>query len=135
MKQVISVSFALILMLMAPFSMADAQNPKVLGVLFYADWCGSCRILDPKIEKARGKADLDNQDILFVRLDLTDATSRHQAELLASKLGLGEVYSENAGKTGFMVLFDGSSGKPIARLTKDMDADQIITAIDSALGS
>ncbi len=112
---------------------AASGTPKLYGILFYADWCGSCKILDPQIEKARGKADLDNEDVLFVRLDLTDAATRHQASLLASALGIGEFYDANAGKTGFMLLADPATGAELGRLNKDMDSGQITVAITDAL--
>ncbi len=114
---------------------ATAEQPAVIGVLFYADWCGSCQVLDPVIEKARGKSDLDNQPVLFVRLDLTNATSRYQAGLLAESLGLGAIYNKNAGATGYMLLLDADTKAPVARLTKSMDANEITASIKAAIDS
>ena len=48
---------------------------------------------------------LDGQPVLFVELDLTNATTRHQSMLLASALGIGRELKENPG-TGFILLFD-----------------------------
>ena len=112
---------------------ADSGEPEVYGVLFYADWCGSCKILDPAIQKARGQSDLDNDPVLFVRLDLTDATRRYQAGLMASALGLGEFYDRNAGATGFLLLVDAETKEVIKRLTKTMDAKSITEEVRSAI--
>ncbi len=64
------------------------KTPELIGVLYYADWCGSCKTLDPQIEKARGKAGLDDMPIVFVRMDLTDKITSAQSAMLASSMGL-----------------------------------------------
>ncbi len=112
---------------------AESDKPEVYGILFYADWCGSCKILDPAIQKARGQSDLDNEPVLFLRLDLTDATRRYQAGLMANALGLGEFFDRNAGATGFLLLVDAESGEIIKRLTKTMDAKSITEEVRSAI--
>ncbi len=105
------------------------------AVSFHADWCGGCKILGPNIKKARGHADLDNKNVLFVKLDLTDATTRHQSTLMASALGLEDFYKENNGKTGFVLLVNSKTGKILGKLTKDMDAKQITTMIKEKMGT
>ena len=127
---VVALMFALV---SAPAIADGGREASILGVLFYADWCGSYRVLDPAIEKARGQADLDNESILFVRLDLTDATRRHQAGLMAHKLGLGDFFRDNAGATGFMLLVEAHSGKIVRRITKDIDAGQIAGEVHKAM--
>ena len=54
---------------------------KTKAVLIYADWCGSCKILDPQIEKARAMGHIPGLE--FVVLDYTtkdDANFYAQAE-------------------------------------------------------
>ena len=72
-----------LLFIALPFSSHGEETsvttkPAVYGVLMYADWCGSCKALDPKIRQAREEAKLDIQDVLFVTLDLTDEIAKHQ---------------------------------------------------------
>lgn len=110
-----------------------AGQPRVYGVLFYADWCPKCKVLKPELERARLEDQLDDEDVLFVRLDLTDETTSHQAQLMANALGLEDYYVENEGRTGFMLLIDPTSGQAIDRLTKSMSAEEISQRIDSAL--
>jgi len=125
--------FVLVFAVMFSMAHAASQKPEVIGVLFYADWCGSCKVLDPAIEKARGKSDLDNNPILFVRLDLTNATTRHQSELMAQTLGMGDFYEKNAGKTGFMLLVDADTKEVISTLTKAVDANEISDKVNAAI--
>lgn len=116
-----------------PFQVNAGAAPKLMAVQFHADWCGSCAKIEPQLNKARGKADLDNQDVLFVKLDLTNGTTRNQSALLASAIGLGEFYKENNGKTGFVLLVNGSTGEHVGKITKEHDSGKIIDLIESKL--
>ncbi len=116
-----------------PFQVSAAGAPKLMAVQFHADWCGSCAKIEPQLEKARGKADLDNKDVLFVKLDLTNGMTRNQAALLASAIGLGDFYKENNGKTGFVLLVDAATGEHVGKITKEHDSGKIIELINSKL--
>lgn len=135
MFKIKAVLLSFVLVLISPLALATDATPKVYSVLFYADWCGSCKVLDPAIEKARGQSDLDNAPVLFVRLDLTDATKRHQAQLMAHALGLGEFYKKNAGSTGFMLLINAETKTVISRITKVSDAKEITSKIKEAISN
>ena len=112
---------------------AQSAEPEVYVVKYYADWCGSCRVMDPVMEEAKEMANLDDSDALFVTLDLTDATTSKQAELLASSLGLGDYYAENAGKTGYMILVDTDTGEIEGTITADMTAEQMVAEVNRFL--
>lgn len=118
-----------ILMLAIPLlTNADTDRAKksiVYAVLMYADWCGSCKTLDPKITQAREIDGLDEKNILFVTLDLTNETTSHQAAMMAEALDITELYENNAGKTGFMMLINSETGEQISRITKSLDTKSI----------
>ena len=126
----------LMLGLIATFIMPVSANAEtktmnsLYAVAFHADWCGSCKILGPNVVKARGKADLDNKNILFVKLDLTSATTRNQSALMAQALGISDFYKSNSGKTGFVLLVNSENGEILEKVTKDMDSGQIISTIE-----
>ena len=116
-KWLAATLFFALLLPVATVEAAPAQ-PEILAVKFHADWCGSCKRMGPVFDDLRNK--YDGQPVLFVELDLTNGTTRSQAELLASALGFGEVYAKNQG-TGFILLLDGDSRQQLTKLTADQD--------------
>ena len=133
MKTYHSILFAVLgLMFLAgtPVHGADAAKvgaPKIIAVKFHADWCGACKAMGSVFTDLRNK--LDGQPVLFVELDFTNATTRHQAMLLASALGISPAFKENPG-TGFILLFDKKrqvTGKHTSRQTLKEIAAAICT--------
>lgn len=134
MKKFIMALGFLSLAIMPLLAQAETGNvppsPTTLyAVAFHADWCGNCKELGPKVKEARSIGDLDNKNVLFIKLNLTDKTTSHQAGLLAATLGIGEFYKSNNGKTGFILLINSSTGETVGKITKDMDAKQISETI------
>lgn len=109
----------------------EPAQPRVVGLMFFSDTCGSCKILDPKIENV--KKDYLSQPILFATLDHSNDGSTNQAALLADSLGLAEVYAAQEKASGFLLLVNPESGEIITKLTRDMSEDEIKAAFDSAL--
>ncbi len=109
---------------------AEARAPKVIALNFYADWCAKCKTLKPNLEQAMSAA--GEQPCLFVKLDQTDKNSA-QSEYLLAALGAGDLWKENAGKTGFVILVDAKTKKVISKITADQSAESIESAINAAL--
>ncbi len=133
--QSLAIKFLVVSILMSLLAFSYAQHstvstPRFVAVFFEADWCASCKALAPKLTQARQQAQLENADILFISLDLTDESTSHQAGMLAASLGLKELYIQNNGKTGYVAIVDASSGEIIAKLTKNNSVAEMINAID-----
>ncbi len=106
-----------------PAEAADtADQPKVIAAKFHKDTCGTCKKLAPEMAQVMEK--YDGQDILFVTFDRTSEGTAHQAELLASSLGIADVYNANPG-AGYVVLIDASTKKPLGDKLKGLNAAQI----------
>ncbi|MEM6797137.1 MAG: thioredoxin domain-containing protein, partial [Acidobacteriota bacterium] len=95
-------------------------------------WCGSCKKMGPVFEDLANK--YDGESVLFVTLDLTNKTTRAQAEYMAASLGFGDVYAQNQG-TGFILLLDGTSKKQLAKLTADQNIKAMGAELVRQLGS
>ena len=108
----------------------ELAQPEVIGVLYYADWCGSCKTLDPKIKQATEK--LVNKPALLTTFDMTNLATQYQAGQLANALGLTKLYHEIGLKTGFMLLVDPKTGKQIDKIGRDDTVDEIVSKIEAA---
>jgi len=135
MKQLLSISAILTLFLIGTGAHADEQaeagGPEFLAVTFYADWCGSCKVLDPRVEAV--KKEFAGENILFTRVDHTDDFTQEQSKLFANLLGIGSIYEEHAPATGFLLLIDMDTNEVLDRLTREDDEEAIKAKIRQAL--
>lgn len=109
---------------------ASPPAPERLAVLMYADWCNSCKVLDPKLKAVR--PEFEQGKILFVRFDFTNERTSHQSSMLAQALGVGGLYEKNAGKTGYVALVDRASGQTIEKITKEHSEGDIRKILGAA---
>lgn len=107
------------------------DDPQIIGVKMYADWCGKCQKMAPNLEKA--KPQFAGGDVLFVRFDMTDEFRTEQSKLLADWMGLSSLFDKHEGRTGYMVLVDAQTKKEIKTLTSDQSAQELTQAIQSVL--
>lgn len=113
-----------------PKPAAAAQAPKVIALAFYADWCPGCKALSPKLMEVMQNSAA--QPCLFVKLDQTDKES-HQAEYMLAALGYGDLWKENAGKTGYVLLVNTKSKQVVSTLTSDQSTEAMQAALASAI--
>ena len=110
---------------------ADVQEARLVAALSYADWCGSCQTLDPKVQEARAGGDLG---AAFVTLDYT-AKDSEAYFAAADAAGIGDVVrAKYAGKikTGHMLLIDVDDAKIVSVVTKEMSPAEIAEAVKTA---
>ncbi len=116
---------------MASLSLFAGQTaPKLLAVKFHADWCGSCKKMGDIFTDLTNK--FDGSPVLFVTLDKTNITTKNQAELMVSSLGIDDAYDKNQG-TGFILLLNPSSKKVITKLGANQSLKDMVKKIESVL--
>lgn len=103
------------------------KKPKLIVVKFHADWCGSCQRMGPVMRHLRNK--LDGRSVLFVTLNLTNRTTRHQSRFLAASLGLSKVWKKYGHKTGFALVLRVRDRKVLRRLASRMSLKQMGKAL------
>ena len=117
----------------SPLDQFTVTEPKVIGALFYADWCAACKTLDPKLKTAQ-TAYL-NKPVLFTRFDVSTLSTQYQANLFAHTMGLEKVFKDVGIKTGFMVLIDRETGEVLGQINRGDKPDKIKDKIDKALAA
>lgn len=109
-----------------------AEDTRVLAVLSYADWCGSCKVLDPKVKAVQAANTFDGVEFATI-----DFTSKNAEAFFADAetLGIGETMRSTFGdkiKTGKLYLVDLDTGDVISTVDRSMDEAAIASAITDA---
>ncbi len=105
-------------------------GPALYVAKVHADWCGSCTALVPILEEVR--AEVADEPVLFVQLDVTDSTRTAQARLLAAALGVEDHFKAN-NKTGLVLLIDARDHTLLETVTKKNTAAEIVARIEDHL--
>ena len=127
----IAVVFATSFFTLAAGQVESDEDPHVIAMYMYADWCGACQAIKPIMEEA--KPEFEGQPVLFVKMDMTNDFTAHQSKLMAARLGLSEIFEKNEGMTGFVLLLDANTNEVLDKITTDDDKQGIITKITNAL--
>ncbi len=101
-------------------------DPDYLVVKFHADWCGNCKAMGSSFEDLQEKFKEDN--IEFVKFDLTDKETAAKAEAKAKQIGISNILDENR-MTGFILIIDNSTKKILYKLTKRDTVDMMESKI------
>jgi len=114
---------------------APMEETSVIAVISYASWCGSCKVLDPKVSSVKSANAFEGVEFFALDYSARDADAFFaDAETLGVKDTL-EARFEDKIKTGMMFLIDTSTGEIVAEITKDMDEAAIASAITDASAS
>ena len=111
-------------------SSCNDETSKIAAIKFHADYCGSCKKLEPKITEL--KSTFKDQGVVFVKFDLTDDASKSKTKTLASAEGLENVLNSNKG-TGYIVLYDLKTKKVVGTLKNSQDVAEMEKTIKTYL--
>lgn len=110
----------------------DVAVDRLAAVLIYADWCSSCKILDPKLQAAKAEGEIDG-----VSYHTLDYTARDEDALFAGAdaLGVGRAIREQLSgnvKTGILLLVDVDDRRIVGDLRKELSSEELRAAIEAA---
>ncbi|MCF6328194.1 MAG: thioredoxin domain-containing protein [Henriciella sp.] len=114
---------------------APKADTHVVAVLSYATWCGSCKVLDPKINTVRAANTFEGVE--FFALDYTKknaATYFTAAETLGIAETMRTKFADKI-STGRLYLIDLGSGDLLAEISMDMNEAAITAAINDAVAT
>jgi len=110
-------------------------NAKTKAVLIYADWCGSCKVLDPTVKVAQKMIPFNTVE--FVTLDYT-AKNDNEFYLAAEAAGVGKAvktYLNGKVKTGQLLLVDIDDQTVLKKVDKSFNAKAIVMAVKEAVAA
>lgn len=108
-----------------------AEAPRVHVVTFRTDDCEACRILEPVV--AQVADEFTSEPVHFVTLDFSTPRLAKQSEYLAHSLSMDELWKNFARQSGFVLVLDGPTRKPLAKITRFDGADVLREAIRKVL--
>jgi thiol-disulfide isomerase/thioredoxin len=108
---------------------AASENARPFVVKIHADWCGTCRLLEPTWAEL---GDRYGEQVQFVLLDVTTASSLETSRAEAERLGLQSFFDRYKSKTGSIGVLD-ASGEPVEILKGVRDVQDYDAPIQQAL--
>lgn len=114
-------------------SMSPSTSAELLVnvVLFRADWCANCHILEPVLEQAMEQ--IGDTPVELVVLDFTNAQKWDQAIEVALDHNVVKVYNAYAGLTGLVVMTVASTGERIDCFNRTFSAPAMVHAMKQAV--
>ena len=112
-------------------SSKNSDEISVIAVKMDAEWCGKCKVMNPKLEAIMPS--FKDESILFLKLNMTDEFTTQQAGFLAERLQLTDLFNEHKGRTGYMVLVDAKTGKTLKTLSSKLSEDELVAEIKAVL--
>jgi len=115
---------------------ATSMEIRTKAVLVYADWCGSCKVLDPKIKAVQSMengAELEYVTLDYTNKNLKDFFSQAKASDVGS--AIEAYFPDGKIKTGQLLLVDVDDQKVIGTVTKSLEASEIMETIRDAIAA
>ena len=105
-------------------------EPEIVAATFSSAWCSSCKILEPRL--AEVIPEFVDRPVKFVELDFTFGEREEIAEQAEAE-GLGHIYPQFKGATGFTLLVDADTGEIVDSLTINHSKRAMRAAIAQAV--
>lgn len=108
---------------------------KIIGtqlfvVRLHAEWCDNSKGLNTLYNNLKNR--FDGEEVLFITLDFTNNTTKHQSQLLAIAIGVYESVAD-CNETGQLLLMTARGKNIIKTFTKDQSFQEVETFISHRL--
>lgn len=128
----LAVVFAALLGLgQSPTRAASPKNAKVLALKFHADWCGKCKVLQPKLNSLSKSP--QNKAVDFRIINVTDDTAKAKSAKVMQSLKLTQVWERYSDTAGIVVLVDNRTHKQLGIIWYQENLGQMQAKLNKAL--
>jgi len=130
MKKTLAMAAALIgTTFAATISQASAlaTKPDIYVVMFTANWCAPCRVVEPKIQQALGN--LKDSSIEYLDIDISSPALSEVGAHKAFDREIVAQYNGWLGVTGFAAIIDADTKRTLGCVNMLYDVDSMATHI------
>lgn len=96
------------------------SSPDMYVVMFRADWCGPCKVVEPKLDKALRT--LGDPSIEYVTIDITNPDRSEMSAHRAFDRNIVPQYNSWMGVTGFAAIIDADTKQTLGCINMVYDA-------------
>ncbi|MEP1229420.1 MAG: thioredoxin family protein [Litorimonas sp.] len=97
-----------------------APTPDIYVVMFRADWCAPCKIVEPRLQSVL--QNFNDPRIEYVSIDIGNGNGDFNANAVFDR-GLVQQYNTWLGVTGFAAIVDGDTKQTMGCVNLTYDAD------------
>lgn len=102
------------------------QTPDVYVVMFRADWCAPCKIVEPRLADALRT--IRDPRIEYVNIDISAGQGDWNAHTVFDR-GIVQQYNDWLGITGFAAIIDGDTKRTLGCVNMNYDTGAMTTHI------
>ncbi|WP_162143725.1 thioredoxin family protein [Hellea balneolensis] len=124
MKTLLKTAIAATAMTLGLGSTANSMSPTpdVYVVMFRADWCAPCKVVEPALGQALQS--LNDPDIEYVNIDISRGNGELNAHTVFDR-GLVKQYNSWMGVTGFAAIIDGDTKRTLGCVNMTYDTQSM----------
>ncbi|PHS40253.1 MAG: hypothetical protein COA91_04570 [Robiginitomaculum sp.] len=102
------------------FTAKAQQRPDMYVVMFRADWCTPCKVVEPNLQQAL--TTLGDPGIQYINIDVTDSLRSERSAHMAFDAAISSQYNQWYGLTGFAAMIDADTKNTLGCVTIIYDA-------------
>ncbi|MBL4854824.1 MAG: thioredoxin family protein [Robiginitomaculum sp.] len=128
MMKFLKLLCVLVFALLGANTSANAQQrPDMYVVMFRADWCAPCKIVEPNLDRALKT--LGDPGIQFINIDITDPFRSERSAHLAFDAAIVKQYNQWYGTTGFAAMIDADTKNTLGCVNLMYDVGAMVAHI------
>ncbi|MEM9600368.1 MAG: thioredoxin family protein [Pseudomonadota bacterium] len=113
------------------YRVQTAATPDIYIVMFRADWCAPCKVVEPRL--AQAMQTIRDPRIEYVNIDISAGQGDYNAHQVFNR-GIVRQYNEWMGTTGFAAIIDGDTKQTLGCINISYDTASMTAHIRNLQG-